>query len=709
MKPIQKTLIWSSILLFLFTSTAQAESHSIYVSTKGNDAGNGSIEQPLASLKAAQMKARQIRQAGENAEIILEEGLWSLSRPLCFTSDDAGANGATLTVKGAGMGRTVISGGIELPEFQLGDDGVWFVDLQEMMPSGGDIQQLFINGKRTMLARTPNKGYFITGECNETIMDDVASRDETRKGYAVESIIVPQEAAKALEPLAGPDYPDVSVAILHAWDITRRALLSYNPAEQKMYIGGQKQKEWNVLSRKGCSQFYLENNKAFLDTPGEFYYDKQEAVLYYLPLEGQTPQTSKAVIPSARQLVIIEGSSKQRLSDIKFEGISFRHTIFTYDWRGNDPQQAASNSDATIMVDNASGIEFRDCEISYTGNNGIWIRSNCRDCALKSSYLHELGIGAVKIGPLKIPQDGEQVTRNITIDNNILKEGSRMMPTGVGVCLFQASDCNITHNEVADFYYSGMSIGWLWGYEYSPSKRNKVLYNHIHHIGWGVLSDMGGVYTLGPSEGTEVSFNVIHDIYSYEYGGWGLYTDEGSTGIVMEGNLVYNCKSSAFHQHYGKENIIRNNLFINQLRQQMEATRVEDHLSFTFEKNIICYSLGKMYGNRWKEVNFASDRNIYWNFNGEVSFNGSSLADWQKSGKDKHSFVADPGLKNISEGDIRMSNKRALKKIGFVVPDWSNAGVYGSEEWKRLSEFDKARAEEYEETVKAYEVLREQQ
>jgi len=43
------------------------------------------------------------------------------------------------------------------------------------------------------------------------------------------------------------------------------------------------------------------------------------------------------------------------------------------------------------------------------------------------------------------------------------------------------------------------------------------------------------------------------------------------------------------------------------------------------------------------------------------------------------------------------------------VPDWSNAGVYGSEEWKRLSEFDKARAEEYEETVKAYEVLREQQ
>ena len=302
----------------------------------------------------------------------------------------------------------------------------------------------------------------------------------------------------------------------------------------------------------------------------------------------------------------------------------------------------------------------------------------------------------MKIGTTLQPEKMENLTRNIVVDNNIIRSGGFTFPCAVGVIIFNGSDNQITHNEIADFRYSGISVGWVWGYTFSPSKRNKIEFNHIHHLGWGELCDMGGVYCLGSSEGTTVSNNVVHHVYSYDYGGWGLYTDEGSTGIVMENNLVYNCKSSGFHQHYGKENFIRNNIFAGNMKAQLQATRIEDHLSFTFTNNIIWFNSGDLLANNWDKINVKSNNNCYWDTRSkDVRFKKQSFAEWQKSGKDVHSIIADPGFVSPSGFDFRIKNKAVLRKTGFKEFDYSQAGVYDSPEWKKLAEFDQSAAASY--------------
>jgi len=196
----------------------------------------------------------------------------------------------------------------------------------------------------------------------------------------------------------------------------------------------------------------------------------------------------------------------------------------------------------------------------------------------------------------------------------------------------------------------------------------------------------GGIYTLGPSEGTVISNNSFHDIYAYSYGGWGLYTDEGSTGITMEYNLVDNTKTGSFHQHYGKDNVVRNNILVCSENPQVAATRVEEHLSFTFENNIVYWKTGELFGGPWTRIQAEVDYNCYFNAAGDpITFAGMDRQAWQALGYDEHSIIADPLFVDPEQNDYRLQPDSPALDIGFKPFDLNEAGVYGDPEWIALA------------------------
>jgi parallel beta-helix repeat protein len=169
-------------------------------------------------------------------------------------------------------------------------------------------------------------------------------------------------------------------------------------------------------------------------------------------------------------------------------------------------------------------------------------------------------------------------------------------------------------------------------------------------------------------------------VNSFTYGGWGLYTDEGSSDIVLENNIVYRCKSAGFHQHYGRDNVLRNNILALNVENQLMRTREEAHNSFTFTNNIVYFDSGNLLGSNWSNDHYVMDYNIYYDKRlGEkqegLKFSGATLEDWRKRGHDRHSLLENPRFVAPEKGDFRLKPDSPALKLGFKPIDMSSVGV----------------------------------
>lgn len=621
--------------LLLLASTLAAQ--SIPVSPGG----------PLRTLAEARDAARAQRRAGTQGNITIQiaDGTYFLTETLVLTPEDSGT-----TWEAAPGARPLISGGRVIGDWKKGQGPRWTADA-----SGPEFHQLFISGRRAQRARTPNYGFLR--------IDGASPQDKPLQLHYRGNDIKSEWAERGdVEVIAMFAWADIRMPIVKVDEASHIATLTLDPRPSNKEVD---------------ARYFIENAPDALDSPGEWYLDRKTHTVTYWPMPGENMAGEQVIAPALTTLVRLDGKpeSGQLVRNVIFRGLQFAHADWTMPLQGYADTQAALPAGAAIDGAGAVDCKLERCTVAHSGGYAIAFGRGSKRNQVLACELFDLGGGGVKLGETRQQADDKlQNYENAIADNHIHDLGLVYAPS-VGIWALHSGRNQIVHNHIHDLFYTAISVGWTWGYAENQSKGNIIEYNHLHDIGKEMLSDMGGIYTLGVQPGTRIRNNLIHDIASFSYGGWGIYPDEGSSEMLIENNIVYNCKSAGFHQHYGRENTVRNNIWAFNRENELMRTRVEPHISFIFERNIVYFSQGRLLGSNWSGDQYTMRGNLYFDTRSpNIRFAGKSFAEWQAAGKDAKSVIADPMFVNASNFDFRLRPESPALKIGFQQIDMTTVG-----------------------------------
>ena len=637
---------------------------------------------PETGFEQGIKQAKDWKTAHPDGQLTVEfaDGFYPLEKTWKLDPSWNGTADAPTVFRAAPGAKPILSGGRVITGWKVGEDGRWRVTLDDVKAGNWYFIQLFVNNQRRFRPRLPENGVY---NIAEHLPEGDGKPDKQFRFNAEDGLRADWK-----------NLHDVEILAFHNWEMSRNRIDSINESEKIARVLGSSSSGSPWGQYVAGLRYFIENVAEALSKPGEWYLDRATGELTYIPQEGETPENTTVIAPKLESLCDVLGEKDNFVRNIEFQGLLFAHSNWTTPERGNTSWQAEVAVDGALRLAGAEQLKFSSCGFFSLGHYGLGIGTACGNIDVENCEFKDVGAGGIRIGGALYGQDKEwpaetldlgdltelpeeaRVVSNVRVRGCYLTYLGRVHPAGIGVWIGYAKDCSVRNCEIYDLYYSASSIGWVWGYGKSVSVNNDVSYNRMHKIGQKLLSDMGGVYTLGISPGTKVCYNMIYDVDSFSYGGWGLYTDEGSSQIEMSHNIVYNTKTGSFHQHYGEDNRIVNNILVNSREHQLQRSRIEDHNSFFFERNIVYWENDSpTLGSVWSDEHYVMDGNVYFNPNHEPTFLGQTFQEWQKNKqKDLNSVVADPGFVDVQNHNFALKPDSPALKLGFEPIDTSKIG-----------------------------------
>lgn len=674
----------------------QLNGQVIYVSTRGNDKWNGSEKKPVASLVRAQELARAYGR-DTSVEIVFEDGIYYLPGTVQFTGQDSKDYPATVTLRARHEGKAVISGGQQIRLDWKQEAGNIYV---ASVPAGMDIDQLYVAGLRQPMARFPN-----AQPGKQRNVYDTWVLDHQAQPNPEMDPLQPERIALWKNPEGG------YVHAMHTalWGDMHWEIKGKNEDGTLQLEGG-----WQNNRPSGMHPLYrfVENIKEELDVPGEWYYDRSESKLYYMPLPEIDLDEAKVEIVRLKHLIEFNGTKENPVRRIHLQGLTFKHTARTF----MENKEQLLRSDWTmyrggaIVFNGAEECSVENCEFDHLGGNTIFVNNYNRYLTVRGCYIHHSGAnGIVFVGDPDMVRSplfrygnqnyetmdmtpgplGDNYPQDCWVDDCLITMTGRDEKQTAPVQISMSQRIRVSHCSIYDVPRAGINIneGTFGGHiiEFCDVF-NTVLETGDH----GSFNSWGRDRFWTPDVVTISDQVALHPDMQYwdvlepnvlRYNrwrcdhGWDVDLDDGSSFYRIYCNLLLN---GGLKMREGYDRVATNNIILNNSLHPHVWVRNSDdvfkhNIVFTaYQPAVMNSALGE--SDRWgKEL----DYNLF-------ATGQAAMRKFAAHGADAHSVSADPLFVNPGQGDFRVRPESPAFKIGFRNFDMTDFGVK-SEKLKKLA------------------------